>query len=265
MKRNDVDRRVLLITRVVLFIVGAVVGWLAMWQFLLAFPAAVRDGLKVVFEIIAAAVIAFALMLSARPIIYLGKLIAVGVARLAARLKPLEVVGLVLGIATGMMVAFLAYVLMSLFLPIIAVRVVLTVLVGFGACVGASVAFARGLTAPPEEEPVSGERYHGWILHASAFSSERLPRMLEWMDGPVYVLGRTIKTLIDGMETDPDALARYKELSTQDAFRQLESPETDETQAVTRLALTKRLRIVAASPDQVASAPLVKVLYLDAL
>ena len=260
MKRNDVDRRVLLITRVVLFIVGAVVGWLAMWQFLLAFPAAVRDGLKVVFEIIAAAVIAFALMLSARPIIYLGKLIAVGVARRAARLKPL-----VLGIATGMMVAFLAYVLMSLFLPIIAVRVVLTVLVGFGACVGASVAFARGLTAPPEEEPVSGERYHGWILHASAFSSDRLPHMLEWMDGPVYVLGRTIKTLIDGMETDPDALARYKELSTQDAFRQLESPETDETQAVTRLALTKRLRIVAASPDQVASAPLVKVLYLDAL
>lgn len=266
MKRKDIDRRVVFIARVILFIVGAVVGWVAMWQFLLAYPQAVRDSLKIVFEIIAAAVVAFALLLSTRPILYLGKWIADGIKSLTARVKPLEAVGIVLGIAAGLMVAFLAYVLMNLFIPIVAVRIVLTVIIGFVACVAASYAFARGLTAPPEEEPIAHERFNGLIVHSSAFMSERLEHILEWLDAPVYVLGRTVKTLIDRMDVEPDALARYKELAGQEAFRTVESTETDETQAVVRYAVTKRLKIIAKSPsEQLCHDALVKVLDLDAL
>lgn len=267
MQRKDIDRRVLIITRVICFVVGAVVGWTAMWQFLVAFPELVRPPLWIVFELIAALVIAAALTLSARPIIYLGKLIGQGVGKLAARLKPMEVVGIVLGLVAGLMVAFLAYVLMNLFIPIAAVRIVLTVIIAFAACIGASIAFARGLTetaVEEEEEPVE-LRYNGMIVHSSAFRSEHLGRILDWFDGPVYVLGRTVKTLIDGMEADAESLARYRDLAAQDVFRQVETPEVDETQAVIRYAVSKRLKIVLCGADDAFARTPVKLLDLQSL
>lgn len=264
MKNKEIDKRIVFLVRVILFIVGAVVGWLAMWQFLTAYPAAVRDPLKIVFEIIAALVAAVALMLSARPIIRLGKLIADGVLKLAARMKPMELVGIVLGIAAGLMVAFLAYALMNLFIPIPALKVVLTVIVAFIACFIASVAFARGLSAPAAEEPAE-KRFNGCIVHSSAFESEKLALALEWVDGPVIILGKTIRTLIDNMERNEAALIRYKELSADEAFRQAEGAGGDETEAVVRYALTRRLKIIAKRPDERFGNPLLKVLDVDAL
>lgn len=248
--KKQVDNRILFVVRILLFMLGATVGWLAMRQVFLTYPTLVRDGLKVAFDTVAALTLGAVLALSARPIMQFAVYVGRGIVRFANRHKPIELVGVLLGLAVGLMIAFFAAVVMQLFVPIVAVRVAVTVVVALIASFFSAVAFVRLLLSPAETEPAES-RAAGYILHSSAFASGAVVTLVEeWLNGPVYVSGKTVTELIAGVETDSDPLVRYRHLESAESVRRADSAnKLTENEDVARLARIKRLKVIVCSAD----------------
>lgn len=264
--KKQFDIRILTVARILLFLLGASVGWLCMWQLFLAYPNLVRDGLKIVFDAMVALFTGALLALSARPIVAFIAYLVERTVRFSAQHKPIELVGLLLGVAVGLMIAVFAEVVMRLFLPIKAVRILLTVLIAVVACVVAAVAFVRMLLNPPDTA-ATATRHTGYIVHSSAFGSAKLETLLDWLNGEVYVSRKTVNALIEVVEGDSEPLIRFRRLETGETFRHVESSnKLSEDEEVARLALMKRLKVIAKGLGE--GEPLgvgVKVLDIDSL
>lgn len=265
--KKSYDFRILVAARVILFMLGATVGWLSMWQLFLVYPSLVPDGLKITFDSVVALFLGALLALSARPILNVLSYIGAAILRFVSGHRPIELVGVLLGLAVGLMIAFFSDAIMRLFIPVKAVRIVVTVVIGLIAVFTASVAFARMLLSPPER---TEEAVHpvGYILYSSAFLSPKLTQLAEeWFNGPVYVTAKTVGALIAAVETDSEPLIRYRKLEGNDSVRRSDAGNRlTEAEEVARLARLKRLKIVvsssAAVPDFGAG---VKVLDIDTL
>ena len=265
--KKSYDARILALARVLLFMLGASVGWLAMWQLFLAYPKLVPDGWKIAFDTMAAVFLGGLLALSARPILNVLTYVGAALLRFVSRHRPIELVGVLLGVAVGLMIAFFVSALLRTFLPVKAARVIITVVVALFSVFVASVAFVRLLLAPPEkaEEPAHTA---GYILHSSAFRSALVTQLVEdWLNGPVYVSGKTVSALIASVEEDSDPLVRYRKLEANDSVRRTDAANRlSETEEVARLARLKRLKIIVASengPTDFGAG--VKVLDIDTL
>lgn len=265
--KKTYDARILAIARVILFMLGASVGWLAMWQLFLAYPSLVPDGWKIAFDAMAAVFSGGLLALSARPILNMLSYVGAALLRFVSRHRPIELVGVLLGVAVGLMIAFFVSALLQVFLPVKAARVVITVVVALFSVFVASLAFVRLLLSPPEKEE---EAVHtvGYILHSSVFRSALVTPLVEdWLNGPVFVSGKTVSALIASVEEDSDPLVRYRKLEANESVRRIDAANRlSETEEIARLARLKRLKIIVGSEDgPIDFGTGVKVLDIDTL
>lgn len=255
MGEKKYDKRIMTAVRLVLLAVGFLLGASFAGVFFSYNPDIVRDSLKIVFISSCGLLLGVALLLSARPFVALLLFLAGKLKNFFAGKKPVEVVGYVLGIALGLMVTFLVYVLLSQFLFIKPLNILITVIVAFVCCIAGAVVCSKWLlTQQDEEDEISDDGYDGYLITADAFYSPKAEHFIgEWLSGNVYVLTASVELLVSRIEEQSavDALKTYKTLKESSKIKTVTYAKADsEREDIVKYAALKRLIIITADEDE---------------
>lgn len=266
------DKRIMWAARIVLLAGGFMLGASAAGVFFNYNPDVVRAPLRIVIMISCGLVLGVALMLTARPIVSLILSAAIKLKKVFAAKKPIEVVGYVLGIALGLMITFVVYVLLSVLIPIPPLNIVLTLAAAFIFCITGAVVCAKWLTHEEAEESVSppDDGYSGYLMTSAAFYSDRAETLVkEWLQGKVFVLSPSIELIVSRVEDESAvaALKVYKALKESGRLKTVQlDKEGGESELIIRFARSKRLAVLAADEsDALQYKDAVKTLCLSAL
>lgn len=244
------DKRIITAARVLLFALGGVLGWLIMNAVISAYPAVMTETIQIVAMACCALLLGVVLMLSAKPFVYLTHVVFAAFGKLFRERRPIEIVGVFLGVILGLMIAYLTYSLLTLMLDMFALNVFITVVVAVIACTLGAIGCSHVLrhSDVDEDEPVG---FSGYVVDASAFTDKKLyPLLSDWLDGKAAVLGVTSLKLMDSLASGevPEAAAAYKKLVGEGRLKSVEfgKADGDEKTTVAEYAATKRKKIITA-------------------
>lgn len=269
MKRNmnrQLNKNLVLITRCVLFVLGAVVGATAMMQFLHGSDR-VNESLKIVFYIASGLVAALVLMFSAKPILYLVFAIGDGLKKIFGRTKPMDIAGILMGICIGLMLSYLAEVLLSMVLTIASARIIICIIIALTGSYIAALLCVKWLGSDGTEEEVPD--FYGFLLTESALKNDKIVMLCKnWLSGGVWVLNKTLNALIDNL-SDPQcakALKHYRELDEGKLIKTSNySADKSGIDLLTEFASNKRLKLIVESRADYKAEETLPVLALDEL
>ena len=111
--------------------------------------------------------------------------------------------------------------------------------------------------------------YSGYILTYSAFFSDKVVYVAQLINGKIYILGKTLRRLIELADTDAaakKALENYLKLSEYSAVKIVNTDTgKEENEDIVALAESKLLKIIAGETDEIKETDSVKVLSLAEL
>ncbi|MDE5593116.1 MAG: hypothetical protein K2I75_04200 [Clostridiales bacterium] len=175
MTNNGYDKVKLIILRAVLVLIGAGLGFLALWQYFTFYPNVVKREYQIVITVVSAALIALTFGLSAKALYRLISSIAVAVGGLKERVGARGIIAVVLGIlvACGIVVGF--DFLIKLAVNIWAVRLLADILAFILFAAALCVGFTKWMTSPKGEKPQKADAPAvGYLMAAECFSDERV-------------------------------------------------------------------------------------------
>lgn len=248
---------VLPVMRIVLFVAGAAVGYIVMWQVLRAYPNSLAAAYKYVYCSGTGFLLGAVLALSARSVLWLAFTVADGLKNLFRGAKPADVAGVFIGLAAGFMLAYLFDFLLSLVLKIFSLRILLDVLFALaaaGLCMY-GVLHALHASDASDDAPSSGMRTDtaytgGYVLHSSAFFCDGLlPFCRDWLIGQAAVTEGTVAELIAAGENGQAALKIYGELLSAGAVHTVSAGKGEEKEQVAAYAEAHKCKIVTAEEN----------------
>ncbi len=261
---NEVNKRLVLIMRVLLAAWGIITGW-SFADFLFSrYPDALSNAFMLLIKIINALLFAVVFSTLARIVAAFAQ----GVARKIKKIisdKPLYVTGsVVLGLVIGAMIGVLANAIVSLFTSIFWARLLLAFVASVtGAYLGFLVCCKTLSEKGTDDEENAVIEYSGYVLSYGAFLSERLLRAAELMNGSVYVLKETLYRVMT--EGDGEVKERYAALTELLHVKIVEhSVGETEVERITSFAASRFLKIVTGTLEEIPNAE-AKVLPLSEL
>lgn len=264
---NRLSKRLIIVASVVLFLVGALLGFLAMWQFLAFRPQNLSEPLKYVFYTAGALLAGLLLFFSTKLILYLMYTIGDALKKAFGHTKPLDIAGVLLGVVIGVMVAYLADALLGLVLKILAVRVAIVIVVGLAASLIAIILCTKFLSSK-NDDVVEVPAFSGYLLSSSALKNIKIiPLCSSWLNGDIFVLSITINKLIGEQDSGRSALQNYHELTKNGLVKTINDDTSNyENTQIISTAEARGLKIIAESTAEYDSLTIVAtVLGLDTL
>lgn len=175
MTKNSYDKVKLIILRAALVLIGAGLGFLALWQYFTFYPDVIRREYQIVITVVSAALIALTFGLSAKAVYSLIASVAVAVSGIKDRMGVRGIVAVLLGffVAGGIVVGF--DFLIKLAVNIWAVRLLADILVFILFAAALCVGFTKWMTAPKGAKPQKADAPAvGYLIAAECFADERV-------------------------------------------------------------------------------------------
>lgn len=266
---KEPDKRIVFAVRLILIAWGLIIGWTFAQFIFRLYPDYLSAGYELIIQMVNAVVFAVILSTLARPVsafaLFIGRLL-----RKTFLEKPLYVtVGAVLGAVIGVMTGVLANAIVEVFTSLFAARFI----VAFSAAVlGAYTGYLgcrRWLSSTFTDDENVVIEYSGYILTYSAFFSDKVVYVAQLINGKIYILGKTLRRLIELADTDAaakKALENYLKLSEYSAVKIVNTDTgKEENEDIVALAESKLLKIIAGETDEIKETDSVKVLSLAEL
>lgn len=175
MTNNSYDKVKLIILRAALVLLGAGLGFLALWQYFMFYPHVVKREYQIVITVVSAALIALMFGLSAKAVYRLISSVATAVGGLKDKVGARGIIAVALGfiVAGGIVVGF--DFLIKLAVDIWAVRLLADILAFILCAAGLCVGFTKWMTAPKGEKPQKSDAPAvGYLMSAECFADERV-------------------------------------------------------------------------------------------
>ncbi|MDE6029239.1 MAG: hypothetical protein K2F90_02825 [Clostridiales bacterium] len=175
MTKNGYDKVKLIILRAALILIGAGLGYLALWQYFAVYPNVVRREFQIVITVVSSALVALTFGLSAKALYSLISSIAVAVGGLRDRVGVRGIAAVMFGLvlAAGLVIGF--DFLIRLVVDIWAVRLLADVLAFILFAAALCVGFTKWLTAPKGEKRQKADAPAvGYLIAAECFADERV-------------------------------------------------------------------------------------------
>lgn len=175
MTNNSYDKVKLIILRAALVLLGAGLGFLALWQYFMFYPHVVKREYQIVITVVSTALVALMFGLSAKAVYRLISSVATAVGGLKDRVGARGIIAVLLGfiVAGGIVVGF--DFLIKLAVDIWAVRLLADILAFILFAAVLCVGFTKWMTAPKGEKPPKADAPAvGYLVAAECFADERV-------------------------------------------------------------------------------------------
>ncbi|MDE6201676.1 MAG: hypothetical protein K2M47_07390 [Clostridiales bacterium] len=175
MTQNSYDKVKLIILRAALVLIGAGLGFLALWQYFLFYPHVVKREYQIVITVVSTALIALMFGLSAKAVYRLISSVATAVHGLKDSVGTRGIIAVLLGllVAVGIVVGF--DFLIKLAVDIWAVRLLADVLAFILCAAALCVGFTKWMNAPRNAKSQKADAPAvGYLMSAECFSDERV-------------------------------------------------------------------------------------------
>jgi len=263
------ERRIMIIMRFSMFFIGAIIGAIGMWQALTVIDIAFHPALIALFYIASSLLAGGVLFLSAPIARVIFKKISTYFRRRFKVVKAVDIAGIASGFIVGVAVALIVEFTFVLFLPILAVRILISILLGlifaFITAIAISGWIARGIERERQdngqEATVRHKGHKGFLLTANALAHPKILLLCNlWLEGNLFVLSQTAEELnkvntlsgLDKQEKTNETLAynNYKLLLYANSIKVLELFKQEvETEALIDAGEMKCLKIVCTNTD----------------
>ena len=180
MTETNYDKIKLIILRAALVLVGASMGFLALWQYFIFYPNVVKREYQIVITVVSSALIALIFGLSAKAVYRLIASIAAATVRLKDRVGARGIVAAVLGLTAAGVPVVVFDVVIRRFVDIWAVRLLTDVLMYILSAAGCCVGFTKWLNISVADKADRAEKTYksipavGYLLAAECFTDERV-------------------------------------------------------------------------------------------
>lgn len=183
MTENNYDKIKLIILRAALVLVGAGIGFLALWQYFIVYPDVIRREFQIVISVVSSALTALIFGLSAKAVYRVICTIASATVRLKDSVGARGIVAAVLGLIAAGVPVVVFDVIIGRFVDIWAVRLLTDVLMYILSATGCCVGFTKWLNvtgAEKAEKADGAEKTYrsipavGYLLSAECFTDERV-------------------------------------------------------------------------------------------
>ena len=180
MTEINYDKIKLIILRAALVLVGAGIGFLALWQYFIVYPDVIRREFQIVISVVSSALIALIFGLSAKAVYRLICSIGAATVRLKDSVGARGIVAAVLGLIAAGVPVVVFDVVIRRFVDIWAVRLLTDVLMYILSAVGCCAGFTKWLNitgaekADGAEKPLKPLPAVGYLLSAECFTDERV-------------------------------------------------------------------------------------------
>ena len=151
MTETNYDKIKLIILRAALILLGAGIGYLALWQYFLFYPDVVGREYQIVITVVSSALITLLFWLSAKPVYRLIVSIAVAVRSLKDGVGTRGIVAVLLGLIAAAVIVVVFDVIIRMFVDIWAVRLLTDVLMYILAAALFCMGFTKWLSAERAE------------------------------------------------------------------------------------------------------------------
>ncbi len=242
MDKNKYNKKVLIILRILLFIGGFSVGFAAIWQVMHSDAFLIKGWLKYVFYAVSGLVPALVLLLSAKPVYLLLKGLASKVLSRFHGLKGEDAAGIILAAVLSILAGYLCDFVLSLFIDILALRIVIDFFAALAAFYGVAVLFFKvlkkyGAEHKEDDDSLKPRQFFGYIFTSGALSNPKSESLIsQWLNGDIYALD-----LYNNAQADKNSHIKY----IQSAFEMTESVQIANT------ALLHELKIIADESEDV--------------
>lgn len=264
MTENNYDKIKLIILRAALVLIGASMGFLALWQYFIFYPNVVRREFQIVISVVSSALIALIFGLSAKAVYRLIGSIVAATLRLKESVGARGIVAAVLGLVAAGVPVMVFDVIIRRYVDIWAVRLLTDILMYILSAAGCCVGFTKWLNmggsdkaekaknadgAEKEYRPFSPV---GYLLAAECFADERVITAVNTLinvkvcDGAYKALclyhegGSDAARLMDALIKDGKlSVISGKDFDSAEGYDQMEK----------QLAYGKRLRRIARTGD----------------
>jgi len=277
------ERRIMIIMRLSMFVIGATLGAIGMWQTLQAMAAEFHIGFVMLFYFAASLITGGVLFLSAPIARLIFHKISKYFRRKFKAVKTIDVAGVSGGLVVGVVVALLVEFIFVWFLPILAVRILIAILLGLTVAFIAAIAISGWIAQGVERERKENEEdaayrpkgYKGFLLTEGALSHDKILNVCKlWLEGNIFVLAQTTDRLKAAPQAAPaeqtaenkvqeqteqavllknaqaNAYDNYKRLYSAKSVKVLELlKHEDEDEAILDAAELKKLKIVCTHFD----------------
>lgn len=250
------NKIILLSLKILLFIAGFSVGIMIVWQIFEQYPDAAGDALKVVFYIVSGIVPAVILFLSAKPLYFLLHGAGTKIISKLQGVKGENAAGVILCLVLGLILGYLCDIVLSLFISILALRIVIDFFIGLFVMYGALVMFYKLINASAKEradEDNEDVPFGGYIFTKKALENEKTIFLIEkWLSGNMYILNSAVISLLEsederGKETYENIISlKEKKLLTPC----LEGETGQENELIMKFAAKNNLKIITLNEEE---------------
>lgn len=253
--KENFNKKVVLLLRILMFLLGVLLGYFIMRQLLPHYEEELKPILKLLFYSISALFLGGVLALSAKPIMYLSIKIGHFFKKIFANVQPSAIAGGIIGLMIGIMMGYLMEIFLALVLPIIALRIVIDIFIAAIFTFLGALGVVRWLRESEETEVSVFDA--GYILTASALSSDKIVELVrEWLAGDKVILESASEEILKG----DNLLAKenYAILTEEKLLKTVKSESSLE-----EYAFNKSLKIVALKAEEINDAQTLKILSLE--
>ncbi|MCH5154206.1 MAG: hypothetical protein J1F71_03235 [Clostridiales bacterium] len=272
MTENNYDKIKLIILRAALVLVGAGMGFLALWQYFTFYPNVVRHEFQIVISVVSSALIALIFGLSAKAVYRLICSIADATLRLKERVGARGIVAAVLGLVAAGVPVMVFDVIIRRYVDIWAVRLLTDILMYILSAAGCCVGFTKWLNmggadkaekAKNADNADGAEKTYrplpavGYLLSAECFADERVITAVNTLIN-VKVCDGAYKALCLYHEGGSDAARLMDALIKSGKLSVIAGKDFDGAEGYElmekQLANNKRLRLISRSGEMSLSA-----------
>lgn len=262
---KELNKRLVLVVRLILFFWGMIAGWTFAEFIFGLYPDYLTEVYELIIKIVNAAVFGAVFSTLARPVSMLT-LFAGRSLRRAFIDKPLYVTGSVaLGLIIGIMFGVLANAIVEIFTPLLVARFIIAFAAAAAGWYIGYLGCKKWLSSAALDEDNVVIEYSGYILAYGAFFSDKVLYVSELLNGRIYVLSRTLRRLIELSGSDvtaKEALENYLRLSEYSDVRIVNTgADRSEEEEIAALAKSKLLKVIVGGAGEITDGD-VKVLSL---
>ncbi len=253
------DRRILVLLRVLLFVIGGAIGILIAWQ--------IQQALGINYSVVifylcygaGILLIGGVLALSAELFLSLARSLATALKNKMSAVSAFDVTGLVIGLVFGMVSALLVELLLQNIMSILALRVVIDIVLGLLVATVASYNCSKWLsssdTGLDESETTKNKiATKGYILTRGALRADKITTLCrDWLDGNIFVISTLYESLSQeakGEEKSKEC-ENFNELYTQGIVKIISvATPFNELETTISTAYSKKLKVICSKNDK---------------
>ncbi|MCI9031337.1 MAG: hypothetical protein HFK09_02305 [Clostridia bacterium] len=253
------NKKIMAAVRVVLLFGGFMLGTALAVLFLRGDFVSISDWVRLAIVISCGVLLGLFLMLSARPIVWLVLAAGEKLKYTIRTRRPEEIAGYALGICLGVLLSLVAYILLTLFVPIVALNIALTIVIAvLLSFVGAIVCsrlmlYGASRETDTEKDKDDDTAADGYIVTSGALANEKAGEIIgRWLTGKLVVLELTGRLLAESdNERCEDALKLFGTLVAGGKLKCVGYEKSgEEAKDVISYASSRRLAVITGAKEE---------------